>query len=116
MAIFVYGILSKWYLLISVASIVVVFWVFKGLSDAGVLKKAETTVFDALNETKSVARYCVPKIMNFSSFWDCLQNPPRYPDDDGMGVEQLQKQSPTIDPDIYSSRNPYDYDNENSRR
>jgi len=78
MAIFVYGILSKWYVMVMVAAMVVTFWVFKGLTDAGVLQAADKLVSKALSDTKSVARYCVPKITSLSAFWDCLENPPQY--------------------------------------
>ena len=60
--VFVYGILSKWFVTIFITGIVVAYWVFKGLSDSGILKKAEDIVFDALIQTKSVAQYCIPKI------------------------------------------------------
>lgn len=116
MAIFVYGILSKWYLMIAVAAMVVVFWVFKGLSDTGILKQAETTVLDALSQTKSVARFCVPKILNLESFWHCLQDPPEYPDEEEIeAIQKLHKESSVIDPDIYDSRNPYDYDDDHEK-
>lgn len=78
MILFIYGILSKWYIMVMVAAVVVTFWVFKGLTEAGVLQEAEKVVSRALRDTKSVARYCVPKITNLSNFWDCLQNPPNY--------------------------------------
>lgn len=78
MVLFVYGIMSKWYIMIMVAAIVVTFWVFKGLTEAGVLQEAERVVSRALRDTKSVARYCVPKIANLSDFWYCLENPPNY--------------------------------------
>lgn len=80
---FVYGIISKWYITVMVAAIVVTFWVFKGLQETGILQKAETTVTRALEETKSVAQNCVPKILNFSDFWYCLENPPRYKPTEG---------------------------------
>lgn len=78
MVIFVYGIMSKWYIMVMVAAMVVTFWVFKGLTDAGVLQASEKVVSKALNDTKSVARYCVPKITRPADFWDCLQSPPDY--------------------------------------
>ena len=78
MVLFIYGILSKWYIMVMVAAIVVTFWVSKGLTEAGVLQEAEKVVSRALRDTKSVARYCVPKITNLSNFWDCLQSPPNY--------------------------------------
>ena len=67
--------MSKWYIMVMVTAIVVT---FKGLTDAGVLQAAEGVVSKALNDTKSVARYCVPKITKPSEFWDCLQDPPNY--------------------------------------
>jgi hypothetical protein len=78
MFVFVYGILSKWYLMIAMAGLVVTFWVFKGLDEAGVLKATEEIVTKALSDTKAIARYCVPKINNISTFWSCLDNPPAY--------------------------------------
>lgn len=76
--IFVYGIISKWYLMVMVPAIFVTYWVFQGLTDIGFFAAAEKTISQALNESKSVARYCVPKIIDPASFWDCLQNPPAY--------------------------------------
>lgn len=78
MLIFIYGIVAKWYIAIFVTVIVVTFWIFTGLKDTGLLSAAEDTIFKAFKDTKSVARYCVPKIIHFSDFWDCLQNPPEY--------------------------------------
>lgn len=78
MILFVYGIISKWYITIFVSAIVVVFWVFKGLEGAGFIQAAEDVVFRALKDTKAVARYCVPKIGNLGDFWGCVQAPPEY--------------------------------------
>lgn len=78
MIVFVYGVLSKWYITIFLTAIVVVYWVFKGLTEAGVMQASEEVIFKAFRETKSVARYCVPKIMDLKSFWECLQSPPNY--------------------------------------
>ena len=68
MVIFIYGIMAKWYVMIMVAAIVVTFWVFTGLKDSGFLEEAEKVVSKALDDSKSVARYCVQKIMSFSDF------------------------------------------------
>lgn len=78
MVLFTYGIISKWYILVMVPAVVVTFWIFKGLTDAGILQAAEKIVVDALQESKSVAQHCVPKILNLGDFWECLQNPPSY--------------------------------------
>ena len=105
--VFVYGILSKWFITIFITGIVVAYWVFKGLSDAGILKKAEDIVFDALIQTKSVAQYCIPKIAHFGDFWACLQDPPAYvPSDEEAKLEQGMKK--IIDPINYNKPNPYD--------
>ncbi len=107
MMLFVYGILSKWYITIIVTAIVVTFWVFKGLSDNGILQASQDVVFKALNETKSVARYCIPKIISFSDFWDCLQNPPEYePTAEEATIESNVKF--LVDPSGYDERkDPY---------
>lgn len=78
MIVFIYGIISKWYIMVMISALVVTYWVFNGLASTGLIKEAESVVSKALNETKSIARYCVPKITNFGEFWDCLQDPPVY--------------------------------------
>ena len=78
LVLFVYGIMSKWYIMVMVTAIVVTYWVFQGLTEAGILQESAKVVSRAFRDTKSVARYCVPKIGNLSDFWDCLDNPPNY--------------------------------------
>jgi hypothetical protein len=117
MSVFIYGILGKWYLMIAVASLVVTFWVFKGLEQAGVLQEAQKIVTKALLDTKSVARYCTPKIANLRDFWDCVSNPPLYeatPEEASLET-QLNND---LDSMIKSKQNtnpndPYDSDNNN---
>lgn len=75
---FIYGIMKKWYLMIAVPSIVVVYFVLQGLTKTGILQAAEEVVTEAVQDTKSIAQHCVPKILNIGAFWDCLQNPPEY--------------------------------------
>ncbi len=79
--VFVYAIISKWYLFISVTAIITVFWVFKGLESAGVLEKAGIILLKVANEVKGVAKYCVPKIANLQNFVSCLQDTPNYEPD-----------------------------------
>lgn len=105
MMIFIYGILSKWYITVMVAAIVVTFWVFKGLSEAGIIDEAEKTVTTALDETKSVAKHCVPKILNFAEFWRCLDNPPKYVP--SKEEKQLKETLEKILPDLSNSEDPY---------
>ena len=115
MGIFVYGLLTKWYLTVAIAAVVVTFWVFKGLEQAGVLTAVQQVVEQALNDTKSVAKYCVPKIANLGDFWNCLDNPPAYePDADEQTlidrVNKLQQSMPGGNPYTNPSNiaDPYD--------
>lgn len=78
MILVIYGFLVKYYVMIVVAAITVMFWFFTGLKDLGVLQSIEEIVAQTLTDTKSVARYCVPKIFSFTDFWDCLNDPPAY--------------------------------------
>lgn len=108
MGIFIYTILTKWYLLIAVAGVVVTFWVFKGLEEAGVLQSAWNIVEKAVNESKAVAKYCIPKITNPSSFWNCLENTPEYTPtkEENILSEQLKDATSVKQPD--NVKNPYD--------
>ena len=112
MSIFVYGILSKWYIMIAMAGMVVTFWVFKGLESSGVLSHAHQVVSQALQETKSVARYCTPKIANIRDFWDCLSNPPAYeatPEEASLEAELNKGIERVIKPKKNTNSNdPYD--------
>jgi hypothetical protein len=114
MSIFVYGILSKWYIMIAMAGMVVTFWVFKGLESSGVLSHAYHVVDQALQETKSVARYCTPKIANIGDFWNCLSNPPAYeatPEEKSFEAE-LNKGREKLIKSIQDSTPNDPYDNE----
>ena len=108
MGIFIYGIITKWYLLVTISALVVVFWVLKGLGQAGVFHAAETIVSKALSESKAVAQYCVPKIANISDFIECVNNPPEYREDEN--ARKLHKALETILPEnMYPAHaNPYD--------
>ncbi len=78
MVLFIYGILSKWYIAIVLTSIVVVYWVFKGLISTGILQASEKIVWTALSDAKSIAQHCTPKIARPSEAWECIGNPPKY--------------------------------------
>ena len=79
--VFIYGIVSKWYVMIMAGVLVVTFWVFKGLEEAGVLDDSWRVVSEAFQDSKYVARYCVPKIRDLDTFWECLKTPGRYAED-----------------------------------
>jgi hypothetical protein len=75
MTIFIYSILSQWYMIIVVGGVVVTYWVFKGLKDVGVIDKAQTILVQAVEETKGIAQNCTPRILNINDFWNCLSDP-----------------------------------------
>jgi hypothetical protein len=113
MGIFIYTILTKWYLMIAVGGLVVAFWVFKGLEESGVLHSSWQVVEKAVNDAKSVARYCVPKITDIRSFWYCLEHPPKYQrtKDEELLIEKLQNVMPnssSITEEQKAEKNPYD--------
>ncbi len=78
LALFVFGILTKWYILIASASIIVTYLVFSGLQETGVLQEMWVTVSKGLNSTKAVAQHCPKKIRDFDAFINCMMNPPAY--------------------------------------
>lgn len=108
-ALFIYSIISKWYLIIAVAALMVCYWVFQGLSQAGVLKDLETIVVRALYDVKSVAKYCTPKIRDLRAVWECIENLPEYvPDEDEQSLEKLHIPFTDHDPSYHDDhRNPY---------
>ncbi len=108
MALFVYSIIGKWYVMVTVAAIVVTFWVFKGLEQSGALAATKNVVTEALQQTKAVARYCTPKITNPKLFWDCLDNPPKYqPSPEEDAIEKLDTETKEATPT--QSTDPYNY-------
>lgn len=78
MTLFVYGIMTKWYIIVLVPAVVVVFWVFKGLSDIGVISYAENITTQVLEKSQAIAKHCIPKISNRTAFLSCIDNPPKY--------------------------------------
>jgi hypothetical protein len=91
LTLFIYGIISKWYMIIMVGSLIVTYWVFDGLKKAGVLDGAESILVKAIEETTGVAQNCVPKINNLQNFWNCLSNPASSKYVPGPYDAQLQK-------------------------
>jgi hypothetical protein len=90
---FVTGILSKWYLLMAGSSLVVMFWIFKGLDDVGIIDSMTKTLTAVTQNAKSVAKNCTPLIKEGKKFVQCLNNPPSYKETevDAQGL-QWQKQ------------------------
>lgn len=73
MGLFVYGILSKWYVMVMLAVVIVTFWVFKGLEKSGVLADAEKVVRGGLLDAQAVAQHCTPLIRDLGKMWKCIE-------------------------------------------
>ena len=73
MGLFVYGILSKWYVMVMLAVAIATFWVFKGLQKSGVLDDAEAVVRHGLLEVQAVAQNFTPLIRDLGKIWRCIE-------------------------------------------
>lgn len=69
---FIYTIIAHWYIIVAVVSITVVFWVFKGLDDSGVLNETKAIFKKVGNDSIKIAKYCTPKIRDLHAVWDCI--------------------------------------------
>jgi|GEM_PF-5038261 len=74
MGLFVYGILSKWYVMVMLSVAIVTYYVFVGLQQAGVLDAFERTVKKGLLESQAVAQHCTPLIAKPKKMWNCIKN------------------------------------------
>jgi hypothetical protein len=75
LSLFIYGLLSKWYVIIITGSLIVTFWVFTGLKKAGVIDAVNKILVTSIEETKGIAQNCIPQITDLQKFWNCLNNP-----------------------------------------
>lgn len=123
MGVFLWGLITKWYLMIAVASLIVLFYVVKGLEKIGFIDYFTKTTIEILDTTKAVAQNCTTKLgpdwNHLVSFWNCLSYPGEYKHEEGTGakelqesVEQLIKDQPdgTI-PESVTPVNPYENNN-----
>jgi len=91
MGIFVYGILSKWYIIVMIATVSVTFWVFKGLEKAGVLDAITQEVQYGLREVQAVSQKCTPLIVNLPEMWQCIQTTSGSDFEEGEDEKTLKK-------------------------
>lgn len=78
LGLFIRMILVKLSLIVFLPALIVTYWIFMGLNNAGILDKAFITISRGLLETQAVAQNCTPKILNFSAFWACIEDPGQY--------------------------------------
>lgn len=133
MGVFLWGIIAKWYFMIAIASLVVLFWVVQGLNQIGFIDHMYKSVSEVLVMSKAVAQNCTTKLGNLKDFWVCLGNPGEYnPDKEAVinnstgetirtnekaleeGAKSLLPEDGTI-PEMLPYRNPYDEPETNNK-
>ena len=112
MLLFIYSILSKFYFTIIAASIVVTYFVFKGLDKAGLFKYSEKTLTKVIVDTKDIAKNCTPIIGKPKEFWNCLSNPSQYSNDEhdpnvDECIEEIIKHIEKIEDEHLENPDPY---------
>lgn len=68
-------IFKKWYLMVMVPSIITLYWVLKGLDEAGILDGVENFVSFQLDIIMDVAKNCTKLILDKERFGECLEDP-----------------------------------------
>lgn len=112
MLFFIYSILSKFYFTIIAASIVITYFVFKGLDKAGLFQYSEKTLAKAIVDTKDIAKNCTPIIGKPKEFWNCLSNPSQYSNEDhdpnvNENLDEIIKHIEKIEEDHLENPDPY---------
>ena len=87
----IYTFLSKWYLIFTLSGIIIIYYVFTGLKNIGLIDKAETILFQSIDNAKSISQHCIPKLANnIHDFWNCISHPPKYQaDPNNLGEREL---------------------------
>lgn len=82
MGFFLWNLIAKWYIMIAVASLIVLFYVVKGLEQIGFIDYFGKTTVEILDTSKAIAQNCTTKLgpnwENLVNFWDCLGDPGKY--------------------------------------
>ncbi|ABV79381.1 hypothetical protein A1I_05270 [Rickettsia bellii OSU 85-389] len=95
MGVFLWGIISKWYIMIAVASLIVLFYAVKGLEKIGFIDYFGRTTVEILDTSKAIAQNCTVKLGpnwdNLVNFWNCLGDPGKYEVKEGTGEQELQQ-------------------------
>lgn len=79
---FLWSLITKWYIMIAVASLIVLFYVVKGLEKIGFIDYFGRTTVEILDTSKAIAQNCTVKLGpdwdHLVNFWNCLGDPGRY--------------------------------------
>lgn len=86
-----YTFVTKWYIIMTLSGMIVVYYVFIGLVQTGIIKKSEDILFHSIDIAKSVSQNCIPKLAgSIHEFWNCVTNPPRY-EPKAPGEDEINK-------------------------
>ncbi|HJD55812.1 MAG TPA: DUF2670 domain-containing protein [Rickettsia endosymbiont of Pyrocoelia pectoralis] len=95
MGVFLWGLITKWYLMIAIASLIVLYYIAKGLEQIGFIDYFTKSTTEILDTSKAIAQNCTTKLGpdwdHLVSFWNCLSDPGQYEVREGTGEEQLQQ-------------------------
>jgi hypothetical protein len=72
-ALFIWGIITKWYIMILVPTIIATYYVFSGLQSSGVLQIIENFTISKLQLVTRITRDCTPLILNLKQLFRCIQ-------------------------------------------
>lgn len=102
MGFFLWSIITKWYLIIAVASLITLYYTVLGLKKIGFIDYFTETTVEILDTTKAVAQNCTTKLgpnwNHLVSFWNCLSNPEEYKHEEGTGAKVLEDEINKLTP------------------
>ncbi|WP_347938591.1 DUF2670 domain-containing protein [Rickettsia oklahomensis] len=91
---FLWSIITKWYLIIAVASLITLYYTVLGLKKIGFIDYFTKTLVEILDTSKAVAQNCTTKLgpdwNHLVSFWSCLSDPGEYKHEQRTGAEELE--------------------------
>jgi len=102
MGFFLWSIITKWYLIIAVASLITLYYTVLGLKKIGFIDYFTKTTIEILDTTKAVAQNCTTKLgpnwNHLVSFWNCLSDPGKYKHEEGTGAKVLEDEINKLTP------------------
>ncbi|AFB20870.1 hypothetical protein RCA_01465 [Rickettsia canadensis str. CA410] len=94
MGFFLWSIITKWYLIIAVASLITLYYTVLGLKKIGFIDYFTKTMVEILDVSKAVAQNCTTKLgpdwNHLVSFWNCLSEPGEYQYEERIGSKELE--------------------------
>ena len=104
MGFFLWSIITKWYLMIAVASLITLYYTVLGLKKIGFIDYFGRETEYILLQSKAVAQNCIPKLklvngkLPLGSLWNCLSDPGEYKHEEGTGAKVLEDEMNRLTP------------------